>query len=141
MESTLPPTTTPECSLEIAADKGIYEPGDVVAITITNTGDEPLEFPDSLLGLEIKNFDTGEVFPLNAAQVITTSEPGASATFQFTYELLVDEIGAGLISATVVSECGTVEEVTFSLSTPPPPEELVERIVFLATETAALEYT
>ena len=105
----------PECTLEIKADKEIYEPGDVVAITITNTGDEPLEFPNSALGLQIKNVDTGEVLPLVAAQVITTLEPGESRTFEFTYEELVSEIGTGLISATVVSECGGIEEVTFRL--------------------------
>lgn len=134
-----PPTTTPpppddggqepECSLEITVDKETYEPEDVVSITITNTGDVPIEFPDSALGLEIRNVDTGEVFPLDAQPVVVTFEPGASATFQFTYENLVDEIGAGLISATVESECG-IEEVTFTLSAPPPP--LVEngKIVF-----------
>ncbi len=109
----------PECTLEITADKEIYEPGDVVAITITNTGDEPIEFPNSALGLQIKNVDTGEVFPLVAAQVITTLEPGESRTFEFTYEELVSEIGTGLISATVMSECGGVKEVTFTLSAAP----------------------
>jgi hypothetical protein len=123
--STLSPPLTqePECSLEITADKEIYGPGDVVTITITNTGDEPLEFSDSLLGLEIKNVDTGEVFPINAAQVITTLEPGESRTFEFTYEDLVSEIGSGLISATVVFECADVKEVTFGLSAAPSPEE------------------
>jgi Tol biopolymer transport system component len=112
----------PECSLEITADKEIYEPGDVVAVTITNTGDEPLEFPNSALGLQIRNVETGEVFPLVAAQVITTLEPGESRTFEFTYEDLVSEIGSGLISATVTSECAGVEEVTFRLSEAPPPD-------------------
>jgi hypothetical protein len=114
----------PECAVEITADKEIYEPEDVVAITITNTGDVTLEFPNSLLGLEIKNLDTEEVLLLNALPEVTTLEPGESKTFQFTYERLVNEIGVGLISATVASECGTVEEVTFTLSAPPPPEEI-----------------
>jgi hypothetical protein len=113
----------PECSLEITADKEIYEPGDVVAITITNTGEEPLEFPNSPLGLQIKYVDTGEVFPLVAAQVITTLEPGESRAFEFTYEDLVREIGTGLISATVTSECAGAEEVTFRLSETSPEEE------------------
>lgn len=111
----------PECSLEITTDKETYEPGDTIVITITNTGDVPLEFPDSFLGLEIRNLDTEEVLLLDAQPVIVTFEPGASATFQFTYERLVDEIGAGSISASVPSQCDTVEEVTFTLSAPPPP--------------------
>ena len=142
VEPTPPPPDDglpPECALEITADKEIYEPEDVVAITITNTGDEPLEFPDSALGLQIKNVDTGEVFPLAAAQVITTLEPGESKTFEFTYEDLVREIGTGLISATVMSECGGAEEVTFRLSAAPPPEEIVEKIVFSSTRDGNFE--
>jgi hypothetical protein len=108
----------PECAVEITADKEIYEPGDEVAITITNTGDVPLVFPTSLIGLEIRNVDTGEVLLLDALQVETTLEPGESKTFTFRYEDLVREIGTGLISATVVSDCGT-EEDTFRLLAAP----------------------
>jgi hypothetical protein len=60
------------------------------------------------------------VFPLDAAQVVTTLEPGESRTFEFMYEDLVREIGTGLISATIVFECGGAEEVTFRLSAAPP---------------------
>jgi Tol biopolymer transport system component len=129
-----PPTTTPpddgglepECSLEITTDKETYGSGDTVAITITNTGDVPLDFPNSALGLQIKNIDTGQVFPIEALQELTRLQPDESRTFELTYEELVEEIGTGLISATVVSECrdgggasGT-EEVTFRLSAAPP---------------------
>jgi hypothetical protein len=129
------PTPTPlgdglqsECSLEITADKEIYGPGDVVVVTVTNAGEEPLDFPNSALGLQIKNVDTREVFPIESAQVVTTLEPGESKTFEFTYEELVSEIGTGLISATVVSECGgrgalVEEEVNFRLSVAPPENE------------------
>ena len=109
----------PECAVEITADKEIYEPLDVVVITITNTGDVPLVFPTSLVGLEIKNVDTGEVLLLDALQVETTLQPGESMTFRFEYEDLVREIGTGLISATVTSDCGT-EEDTFRLLAAPP---------------------
>jgi Tol biopolymer transport system component len=125
-EPTPPPpgnVQEPYCSLEITTDKEIYGPGDVIAITIRNTGDVPLDFPNSALGLQIKNVDTGEVFPLEAAQVITTLESGESRTFEFTYEELVSEIGTGLISATVASECTGVKEVTFSLSETISPHE------------------
>jgi hypothetical protein len=109
----------PECAVEITADKEIYEPEDVVAITIANTGDVPLVFPTSLIGLEIRNVDTGEVLLLQGLTEETTLEPGESKTFTFTYEDLVSEIGTGLISATVVSDCGT-EEDTFRLLAAPP---------------------
>ena len=109
----------PECAVGITADKEIYEPLDVVSITITNTGNVPLVFPTSLIGLEIKNVDTGEVLLLDALQVETALEPGESMTFRFEYEDLVREIGTGLISATVTSDCGT-EEDTFRLLAEPP---------------------
>jgi hypothetical protein len=51
----------PECSLVMAPGKGVHEPGDVVAITITNTDDEPLDLPNSALSLQIRNVDTGKV--------------------------------------------------------------------------------
>ncbi|MDQ3718607.1 MAG: hypothetical protein M3311_05570 [Thermoproteota archaeon] len=89
-------------------------------------------FPDSFLGLEIRNVDTENVFPLDAQPSVVTFQPGASATFEFTYESLVDEIGAGLISATVPSQCDTAEEeVTFSLSAP--------EIVAFCNEFSSLE--
>jgi hypothetical protein len=91
----------PECPLIMTTAKEVYEPGDEVAITVTNTGDEPLDFPNSALDLQIKNVDTGEVFPLEAAQVITTLEPGESRTFEFTYEELVTEIETGTIEASI----------------------------------------
>ena len=109
----------PECAVEITADKEIYEPLDVVSITITNTGDVPLVFPTSLIGLEIRNVDTGKVLPLEGLTEETTLQPGESQTFRFEYEDLVREIGTGLISATVTSDCGT-EEDTFRLLAPPP---------------------
>ena len=97
----------PECPLIMTTTKEVYEPGDEVTITVTNTGDEPLDFPNSALGLQIKNVDTGEVFPLEAAQVITTLEPGESRTFEFTYDELVTEIETGTIEASI--GCSSVD--------------------------------
>ena len=94
------------CTLEITTDKETYGPGETVRITVTNTGNEPLEFPNSALGLEIRNAETGEVYPLESAQVVTTLQPGESRTFEFTYEELVSEIGTGLIEASVTSISG-----------------------------------
>jgi hypothetical protein len=60
------------CQLEIATNEETYMPGDNVTITVTNDGDEALEFANSLLGLEIENLDTDELFPLTSLTVITT---------------------------------------------------------------------
>jgi hypothetical protein len=96
-----------QCQLEIMPDGETFELGDSVTINVTNGGDEALEFPNSILGLEIENQDTGEAYPLFSAQVITTLEPGESTTFEFTYEEIVSEIGTGTIEASVSSgeEC------------------------------------
>jgi hypothetical protein len=46
----------------MTSDKVIYVKEDWVAITLTNTGDGSLEFPDSALDLQIKNVDTTAIF-------------------------------------------------------------------------------
>jgi hypothetical protein len=88
-----------QCQLGITTNEETFEVGELVKINITNGGDEALEFPNSVLGLDIENRDTGETYPLFSAQVITTLEPGESRTFEFRYEELVSEIGAGIIEA------------------------------------------
>ncbi len=56
----LPPTNgtggeeQPQCQLEITTDEETYESGDTVTITVTNHGDETLEFSNSVLGLGYK---------------------------------------------------------------------------------------
>jgi PKD repeat protein len=89
--------------------------GDNVTINVTNNGNEALEFPNSVLGLEIENLGTGDIFPLVSAQVITALEAGESRTFQFTYEELVSEIGTGTIEARVGGD-GCLASTTFTLT-------------------------
>jgi hypothetical protein len=103
-----------QCQLEITTDEETYESGDTVTITVTNHGDETLEFSNSVLGLEIQNLDTDEMYPLISAQVITTLEPGESKASGFTYEELVSEIDTGTIEARVGGECSA--STTFTLA-------------------------
>src|ERR671917_1191006 len=105
-----------QCQLEIITNEETFEVEEPVTITVTNGGDEALEFPNSMLGLEIENRDTGETYPLFSAQVITTLEPGESRTFEFTYEELVSEIGTGTIEASVSSSDGCSASTTFTLA-------------------------
>jgi hypothetical protein len=105
-----------QCQLEIMTNEETFEVGESVTINVTNGGDEALEFPNSVLGLEIENRDTGEAYPLFSAQVITTLEPGESRTFEFTYEELVSEIGTGTIEASVSSVDGCSTSTTFTLT-------------------------
>jgi PKD domain-containing protein len=102
------------CQLEITTNEETYTSGQLVTITVTNDGNEALEFANSVLGLEIENLDTDEVFQPISLQVITTLEAGESETFGFTYEELVSEIGNGTIEARVGGD-GCLASTTFTL--------------------------
>jgi len=108
-------TNGTSCQLEITTNEETYTSGQLVTMTVTNDGNEALDFPNSVLGLEIENVDTDEVYPLVSAQVITTVEPGESRTFEFTYEELVSEIGTGTIEARVGGD-GCSANTTFTLT-------------------------
>jgi archaellum component FlaF (FlaF/FlaG flagellin family) len=71
-------TQTSSNSLVITTDKAIYSMGEPVTITAKNVGSEKLSFPDSALGLEIQNMDTGGRYSVAAAQVITELGEGES---------------------------------------------------------------
>lgn len=66
--------------LNITTDKQTYNIADSVNITITNTGESTIVFPDSSLGLEFVNTDTGESFGFPALQVLTTLGSNESNT-------------------------------------------------------------
>jgi hypothetical protein len=109
-------TNGTSCQLEITTNEETYgSAGDNVTINVTNEGDEALEFANSVLGLEIENVETDEVFQPISLQVITTLEPGESRTFEFTYEELVSEIGTGTIEARVGGD-GCLASTTFTLT-------------------------
>ena len=105
-----------QCQLEIMTNEETFELGESVTITVTNGGDEALEFSNSILGLEIENQDTGEAYPLYSAQAIITLEPGESRTSELSYEVLVSEIGTGIIEASVSSDEGCLASTTFTLA-------------------------
>lgn len=70
-------------TLQISTDKQRYLPGETVFVTIKNKMKIPLEFPDSILGLNIENVKTGQKAGLLAAQVISELKPNESKTFQW----------------------------------------------------------
>ena len=105
-----------QCQLELMTNEATFELGDSVTITVTNGGDEALEFSNSILGLEIENQDTGEAYPLFSAQAIITLEPGESRTSELSYEVLVSEIGTGIIEASVSSDEACSASTTFTLA-------------------------
>jgi hypothetical protein len=105
-----------QCQLELMTNEETFGLGDSVTLTVTNGGDEALKFSNSILGLEIENQDTGEAYPLYSAQAIITLEPGESRTTEFSYEVLVNEIGSGIIEASVSSDEGCLASTTFTLA-------------------------
>ena len=70
-------------TLQITTDKQRYLPGEAVIVTIKNKLKVPIEFPDSLLGLNIENVKTGQKAGLLAAQIISELKPNESKTFQW----------------------------------------------------------
>lgn len=65
-------------ALIVTSDRTVYSPGEIVNITISNTGQIPLTFPNSALGIDIRNLQTNETYPIFSAQVITTLNPNDS---------------------------------------------------------------
>lgn len=105
-----------QCQLELRTDGDTFGLGDLVTITVTNGGDEALEFSNSILGLQIENQDTGEAYPLFSTQAIIRLEPGESRSTELSYEVLVSEIGTGIIEASVSSDEGCLASTTFTLA-------------------------
>ena len=64
--------------LVITTNEARYRIGEPVTITVKNIGDVTLTFPNSAEGLKIQNMNTGQIYNVAAAQVITELGPGAS---------------------------------------------------------------
>src|SRR5919199_1687088 len=72
--------------LIITTNEAIYRVGEPVIIAVKNIGQETLNFPDSALGLKIQNTNTGQIYSIAAAQVITELQPGTSKTVTWNQE-------------------------------------------------------
>jgi hypothetical protein len=96
--------------INITTDKRSYNPGEIVGISIKNLGSEQLTFPNSALGLMIRNLASNELYPILSSQVITILGPGDSKSLQW------DQVGidgsqapSGNYSASVNSGINTAE--------------------------------
>jgi len=101
--------------INITTDKQIYNPGEKVNISIKNMGSEELTFPNSALGLTLRNLASNELYPILSSQVITILSPGDSKS------LVWDQIGldgnqaaSGNYTASVNSGINTAQ-TTFSI--------------------------
>jgi hypothetical protein len=87
-------------TLQITTDKLTYVLGETVNVTIKSNMRLPLEFPDSLLGLNIENVKTGQKAGLLAAQVISELKPMESKTFQWDQkDTNANQVGPGIYKA------------------------------------------
>lgn len=66
--------------ISVTTDKAVYDKGDTVKITVKNTGTDTKTFPNAALGLEVKNTDSGIIYSMTAAQVVTDLGSGESKT-------------------------------------------------------------
>ena len=99
----------------IETDKQTYNAGEIISISITNKGSEELTFPNSALGLKIRNLASDELYPILSSQVITILGPGDSKSLRW------DQMGvngnqapAGNYSASVSSDISEAQ-TTFSI--------------------------
>src|SRR5215203_620922 len=72
--------------LVITTNEARYRIGEPVTITVKNIGDVTLTFPNSAGGLKIQNMNTGQIYNVAAAQVITELGPGASRMMTWNQE-------------------------------------------------------
>lgn len=90
--------------LQITTDKQKYVPGETVIVTVKNKWKIPLEFPDSLLGLNIENVETRQKAGLLAAQVISELKPNESKTFHWDQkDINANQAEPGIYKAEIIS--------------------------------------
>lgn len=101
--------------VDIKTDRQTYDPGEIVSIIIKNNGSAELTFPNSALGLTIRNLGSNELYPILSSQVITILGPGDSKSLRW------DQVGvngnqapSGNYSASVSSDI-TTAQTTFSI--------------------------
>jgi len=100
----------------MTTDKTVYSPGEIVNVTISNTGDMPIVFPNSALGLTIRSVETNETYPIFSAQVITSLNPNDSRSVTWDQTgLNGNQVPAGDYIASLGSGIAS-DEVAFSIS-------------------------
>jgi hypothetical protein len=108
-------TNNSEQLVAIYTDKPTYKIGDIVNITIINTGTEPLTFPNAVLGLTIQNTDSHEKFSLLSAQVITVLDSGGTKSAKWDQkDSNGQQVGPGNYTASISTGLLTAN-TTFSI--------------------------
>lgn len=95
--------------LQIATNKNTYKLGETVDITIKNSGRQPLEFSDSILGLTIQNTKTDQKAGLFGSQVMCELKPDESKTVQWNQK---DEEGNQVQAGTYDARTSSAAPIT-----------------------------
>ncbi len=107
--------------LTVNTDKTVYSKAEPVLITVKNNGDKTLIFPDSSMGLAIKNVDTGQIYGVVSDQTLTPLDPGQSKTITWKQQdNNGNQVSSGNYVATVHTSTSSaqnlVAQVTFTVS-------------------------
>jgi hypothetical protein len=108
-------TNNSEQLVAIYTDKPTYKTGEIVNITINNTGTEPLTFPNAILGLSIQNAVSHEKYSLFSAQVITVLDSGGTKSVKWDQkDSNGQQVGPGNYTASIPAGLSTANK-TFSI--------------------------
>jgi len=108
-------TNNSEQLVAIYTDKPTYKTGEIVNITINNTGTEPLTFPNAILGLSIQNAVSHEKYSLFSAQVITVLDSGGTKSVKWDQkDSNGQQVGPGNYTASIPAGLLTANK-TFSI--------------------------
>ena len=73
-------------ALIMRTDKTVYNLGELVKFLISNTGTKPLVYPDSTLGLVIKNLNTNTTYSVYSVPRPTTLKPNETMVLLHYYQ-------------------------------------------------------
>lgn len=101
----------------LTSEKFIYNRGEPIVLTALNIGDKTLVFPDSTLGLQVTNMDTGQTYNVISLQVITELQPGQSKNITW-YQEAPDRkpVEPGNYVAKIHTTSGLTAQISFKIA-------------------------
>jgi hypothetical protein len=101
----------------LTSEKFIYNRGEPVVLTAVNIGDKTLVFPDSTLGLQVTNTDTGQTYSVISLQVITELQADQSKNITW-YQEAPDRkpVEPGNYVAKIHDTSGLIAQISFKIA-------------------------
>jgi hypothetical protein len=101
--------------LVITTNEARYRIGEPVTVTVKNIGDETLTFSDSALSLRFQNINSGQIYGVATAKVITELVPGASKILTWNQQ---DGNGNNVPAGDYIATVQTIRSSSSSQSVP-----------------------